>query len=45
MMTDLPGAWDSPIYRQTALIVLSIIFFSGLIIYFLHQRNYYFVTS
>ena len=39
------GAWSSPIYRETALIVLSFIFVSGLIVYFLRKKNYYFVVS
>ncbi|MFN7729870.1 MAG: phosphatidate cytidylyltransferase [Bdellovibrio sp.] len=39
------GAWSSPIYRETALIVLSFIFISGLIVYFLRKKNHYFVVS
>lgn len=39
------GAWTSPIYQETALIVLSFIFISGLIVYFLRQVNYYFIVS
>jgi phosphatidate cytidylyltransferase len=39
------GAWASPIYRETALIVLSFLFVSGLIVYFLRKKNYYFVMS
>jgi len=38
-------AWSSPIYQQTVIIVLSIIFGSGLIVYFLRQLNYYFTSS
>lgn len=38
-------AWSDPIYRQTALIVLSVIFFSGAIVYFLREKNYYFVSA
>jgi phosphatidate cytidylyltransferase len=41
----MTGAWDSPIYRETALIVLSFIFISGLVVYFLRQKSYYFVVS
>lgn len=41
----IPTAWESPIYRQTVLIVLSIIFFSGIIVYFFRNKNYYFSTS
>jgi len=37
--------WSSPVYQQTAIIVLSIIFGSGLIVYFLRQQNYYFTAS
>jgi len=39
------GAWASPVYRETALIVLSFLFVSGLIVYFLRKKNYYFVVS
>lgn len=39
------ATWSSPIFRETALIVLSFIFLSGLIVYILRQRNYYFTTS
>jgi phosphatidate cytidylyltransferase len=42
---SLPTAWESPIYRQTALIVLSIIFLSGLIVFSFRKKNYYFITS
>ncbi|MGZ3826919.1 MAG: phosphatidate cytidylyltransferase, partial [Bdellovibrio sp.] len=41
----LPTAWDSPIYRQTVLIVLSIIFCSGAIVFWFRNKNYYFVQS
>lgn len=41
----VPAAWDSPIYRQTVLIVLSIIFFSGAIVFWFRKKNYYFVQS
>ena len=41
----MTGAWESPVYRETALIVLSFIFISGLIVYFLRRLNYYFVVS
>jgi phosphatidate cytidylyltransferase len=34
-----------PIYRQTALIVLSIIFLSGIIVYFNRKKNFYFVSA
>lgn len=37
--------WTSPVYQQTVLIVLSIIFVSGLIVYFFRKQNYYFNTS
>jgi len=39
------GAWSSPIYRETTLIVLSFLFVSGLIVFFLRKKNYYFVVS
>lgn len=38
-------AWESPIYRQTVLIVLSMIFVTGAIIFFFRKKNYYFVQS
>jgi len=37
--------WTSPIYQQTVLIVLSIIFVSGAIVYAFRKRNYYFTFS
>src|SRR3712207_8160348 len=39
------GAWTSEIYRETALIVLSFLFVSGIIVYYLRKKNYYFVVS
>jgi phosphatidate cytidylyltransferase len=42
---DFPTAWESHIYRQTVLIVLAIIFFSGAVIFKLREKNYYFVQS
>lgn len=39
------SAWASPIYQETALIVLSFLFVSGIFVYFLRQKNYYFVVS
>lgn len=38
-------AWNDPIYRQTALIVLSAIFISGAVVYFFRHKNYYFVGA
>lgn len=38
-------SWSSPVYQQTVMIVLSIIFGSGLLVYFLRKKNYYFNTS
>ncbi len=38
-------SWSSPIYQQTVIIVLSIIFGSGLIVYFLRKSSYYFNAS
>ncbi len=42
---SVPTAWNSPIYQQTVLIVLSIIFVSALIVYFFRKKNHYFVQS
>ncbi|MBO9668485.1 MAG: phosphatidate cytidylyltransferase [Bdellovibrio sp.] len=42
---NIPAAWESHIYRQTVLIVLSIIFVSGAIVFFFRNKNYYFVQS
>lgn len=39
------GAWSSPVYRETVLIVLAFIFVSGIITYFLRKKNYYFIVS
>lgn len=39
------AAWNTHIYRQTAIIVLSIIFLSGLIVYIFRKKNPYFVSS
>lgn len=41
----LQGAWTSPVYRETALIVLSFLFVSGILVYFLRKLNYYFIVS
>ncbi len=38
-------SWASPVYQQMVLIVLSIIFVSGIGVYFLRKRNYYFNAS
>lgn len=45
MFESFPAAWNSPIYQKTVAIVLSIIFFAGVIVYFLRKKNYYFVIS
>lgn len=37
--------FSDPVYRQTSLIVLSIIFISGLIVYFFRSKNHYFVIA
>ncbi|MEN0057930.1 MAG: phosphatidate cytidylyltransferase [Bdellovibrio sp.] len=42
---SIPTAWESHIYRQTVLIVLSIIFLSGAIMFSFRKRNHYFVQS
>lgn len=39
------GSWDSPIYRETALIVLLFLFISGILVYFLRKKNYYFIVA
>ncbi|HPI39571.1 MAG TPA: phosphatidate cytidylyltransferase [Pseudobdellovibrionaceae bacterium] len=44
-MLDAGGAWASPIYQKTAFIVLSIIFISGLFVYFFRQKSHYFISS
>lgn len=41
----MSGVLGSPIYRETALIILAFLFVSGLIVYFLRQKNHYFVVS
>ncbi len=41
----MPTAWESQIYRQTVLIVLSIIFSSGFVVFWFRKKNYYFVQS
>jgi len=38
-------AWHDPIYQKTALIVLSVIFLSGAIVYFFRRKNPYFVSA
>lgn len=42
MMT---GALGSPVYQETALWVLSLLFISGFIVFFLRQKNHYFIVS
>jgi len=37
--------WNDPVYQKTALIVLSVIFFSGAVVYFFRRKNYYFVAA
>jgi phosphatidate cytidylyltransferase len=39
------AAWNSPVYQETVLLVLGFLFFSGLIVFFLRKKNYYFVVS
>lgn len=41
----LTGGWSSEIYRQTVIWVLSILFVSGLIVYFLRKYSAYFEVS
>lgn len=38
-------AWNDPIYRQTAFIVLFTIFFSGAIVFSFRHKNYYFISA
>lgn len=42
-MTD--ALWYSPSYQKTALIVLSILLISGLIVFFFRKSNHYFISS
>lgn len=37
--------WYDPIYQKTALIVLSILLISGIVVYIFRQTNYYFISS
>lgn len=39
------AAWNDAIYRQTVLTVLSIIFASGILVFFFRTKNYYFVSA
>jgi phosphatidate cytidylyltransferase len=39
------AAWSTEIYKQTVLIVLGFLFFSGSLVYFFRNRNHYFVVS
>lgn len=39
------AAWNDPIYRQTVLTTLAIIFVSGLIVFFFRKSSYYFVSA
>jgi phosphatidate cytidylyltransferase len=38
---NTPAAWESPVYRQTALIVLVVIFFGAAINYLFRKKNQY----
>lgn len=42
---NVSGAWGSPIYRETVIIVLSFLFLSGLVVFLFRKKNYYFVFS
>lgn len=35
------AAWDSPVYQQTALIVLAVVFIGAIINFFLRKKNHY----
>lgn len=37
--------WNDPVYQRTALIVLSTIFLSGALVFFLRKQNYYFISA
>lgn len=39
-----PSLFD-PIYRETVVIILSVLFVSGLIVFFLRKKGYYFVSA
>lgn len=39
------AAWNDPNYRQTVMTVLSIIFGSGLIVFFFRKSSYYFISA
>jgi len=38
-------AWNDPIYLRTALIVLSVLFVSGAVVYFFREKNFYFISA
>ncbi|MBC7419974.1 MAG: phosphatidate cytidylyltransferase [Bdellovibrio sp.] len=38
---NMTAAWDSPVYQQTALIVLLVIFLGGAINFFFRRKNHY----
>jgi phosphatidate cytidylyltransferase len=38
-------AWNDPVYLKTALIVLSVLFASGAIVFLFRQKNYYFASA
>lgn len=38
-------AWNDPVYLRTALIVLSVVFCSGGIVYFFREKNFYFISA
>ncbi len=38
-------AWNDPVYFRTAIIVLSVIFVSGAIVYSFRERNFYFISA
>ncbi|MBL7671627.1 MAG: phosphatidate cytidylyltransferase [Bdellovibrionaceae bacterium] len=41
----MSAAWADPVYRRTAIIVLSIIFSSGILVFFLRRKNHYFMSA
>ncbi|MGZ3691201.1 MAG: phosphatidate cytidylyltransferase, partial [Pseudobdellovibrio sp.] len=40
-----PIAWDSPVYRQTVLIVLLVIFFSAAVNFIFRKKTHFFMVS
>ncbi len=45
MMEKIFPAFYDPVYRETVFIILSVLFVSGLIVFFLRKTGYYFVSA